>query len=308
MKKILLLQTIVLIFGFQQFSFSQSYCGSIAFPEIWNFEDSVSINNQLSIEIDTNLSQTNSWHIAIPQKTVINTAFSDYNVIVTDSLNSYQINDTSIFVIKQLDYGGFSNVHSAQLAGYYNVNSDSLNDFGKIEVSLDNGVTWINLVDDPFYSTSIQWLTDKPVLTGNSNGWTYFWVSLAELGAEFPVSYEDTIMYRFTFISDSVFDNLDGLAFDDFVFCNGSEGIEELSQSNFSIYPQPFTSSFTISSRSEMTSALSYELVDVFGRKHLQGKLENQTQTIDAENLPAGIYFLKIDNGNSKVVCYKLIK
>lgn len=84
-------------------------------------------------------------------------------------------------------------------------------------------------------------------------------------------------------------------------------GIDELSQSNFSIYPQPFTSSFTISSRSELTSPLSYQLVDVLGRTHLQGKLENQTQTIDAKDLPAGMYFLKIDNGNGKSVGLRLI-
>ncbi len=85
-------------------------------------------------------------------------------------------------------------------------------------------------------------------------------------------------------------------------------GLSELSQSNFSIYPQPFTSSFTVSSRSELTSPLSYQLVDVFGRTHLQGKLENQTQTIDAKDLPAGMYFLKIDNGDGKSVGLRLIK
>ncbi|MFN5983157.1 MAG: T9SS type A sorting domain-containing protein [Fluviicola sp.] len=84
--------------------------------------------------------------------------------------------------------------------------------------------------------------------------------------------------------------------------------LSELSQSNFSIYPQPFTNAFTISSRSELTSPLSYQLVDVFGRIHLQGKLENQTQTIDAKDLPAGMYFLKIDNGDGKSVGLRLIK
>ncbi len=50
----------------------------------------------LKIQIDTS-QQGNIWQIGRPQKILFNLAFSIPNAIVTDTLNTYPINDTSSF-------------------------------------------------------------------------------------------------------------------------------------------------------------------------------------------------------------------
>ena len=101
------------------------------------------------INIDTINHPNNSWHIGPPTKTVFTSANSLPNVIVTDLDNSYPPSDTSVFIIKNVaDGGGFEWPHTAILAGYYYVNSDTLTDFGSIEFSPDNGITWIDMIND----------------------------------------------------------------------------------------------------------------------------------------------------------------
>ena len=63
-------------------------------------------------------------------------------------------------------YGDFYGMK--MLTGNYLVKSDSLKDYGKIEFSPDNGSTWIDIINDTAYSSSISWYSAKPILTGNS--------------------------------------------------------------------------------------------------------------------------------------------
>lgn len=69
---------------------------------------------------------------------------------------------------------GFTWPHTVILSGQYFVNSDTLTDFGIIEMSPDNGNTWIDLINDTINAYAIQWNVTKPTLTGNSNGWLNF--------------------------------------------------------------------------------------------------------------------------------------
>ena len=72
---------------------------------------------------------------------------------------------------------GFFSCH-AGIDGMYKVNSDTLSDYGTIEISFDTGNSWVNLIDSSNYSDKIYWLSDVPTLTGNSNGWQSFYVQL----------------------------------------------------------------------------------------------------------------------------------
>jgi hypothetical protein len=275
------------------FSFGQVQCDGIAMLEYLYF-DGGSNPLDYSLQIDTVSNPNNIWHVGAPQKNVINSAYSLPNVIITDTINSYPTNDTSVFIIKQIDQGGYSIWQAAELAGYYKVNSDSLHDFGTIEISLDQGTTWINLVTDTTYSSYYNWLTPKPTLTGNSNGWQNFWIFLAPLGQVFNVNMGDTIFIRFTFISDSIADNLDGLAYDNFQYCNGAEGIEERLNENFLvIYPNPATDILSINRRTKSEK----ESVKIFSYtgQLLYENNDFKTKSIDLKklNLAPGLYFLK---------------
>jgi len=274
-------------------TFGQVWCGSIALPWDWDFDGGQTTYGYF-LEIDTFSNPNNIWQMGAPQKGVINNAYSNPNVIITDTINSYPPNDTSIFIFKHIDEGGYSTPHSAELAGYYYVNSDSLNDFGTIEISLNHGTSWINLVTDTIYSSYYQWITPKPTLTGNSNGWKNFFVSLAGLGNVFNVNQGDTILLKFTFISDSIADTLDGLAFDNFEFCDGVEGIEEISKEDLiSIYPNP-TNGLLYIGREIKSSNASIQIYNSTG-KLLYVENSFNAEFIDTEklNLIDGIYLLK---------------
>lgn len=280
-------------------SFGQVTCGNIASPEEWNFDDGFTPSGY-SLQIDTVTYPNNIWQIGAPQKNVINSAFSPPNVIITDKSDQYPPNDTSVFLFKHIDQGGYSTPHSAELAGYYMVNSDSLNDYGTIEISLDQGTTWINLITDTFYTSFYQWFTPKPTLTGNSKGWVNFWVHLADLGQAFNVNLHDTIIFKFTFISDSISDTLDGLAYDNFQFCDGVEGIKEILSDNLIVvYPNPTHDLLFIERRiqPQNESVKIYNLTGqiVFEDKNFKEKFVD----IKKIKLKDGFYFLYYSDAKS---------
>lgn len=291
MKNILLLLANFVIAGYCT---AQLNC--LATVGEYNFE-----NNTTSgylFEIDTNSNPNNIWQIGLPQKAVINVANSVPNVIITDTINSYPTNDTSTFTIQFLDFGGFSYGHTAQIAGYYNVNSDSLNDFGKMEISLDYGVTWVDIISDPTYSSYIDWYAGPPILTGNSNGWQYFDVQLAALGSIFPVNFDDTIIMKYSFISDGTIENLDGLAFDNLQFCNYVEGIDELNNENLiSIYPNPTQQWIKIERVKVEDETL--KIINSLGQVILfMNKDIGDLIDLKPLNLTNGVYMIKYTNNN----------
>lgn len=290
MKKYLLLLSLTL---YAVISFGQVSCGGVAMPKDWNFDGGITPWDYL-LQIDTVSNPNNVWQIGAPQKAIINSAYSSPNLIITDTLNHYPPGDTSVFIFKHIDQGGFSTPHSAELAGYYKVNTDSLNDYGTIEISLDQGITWINLLTDTIYSTYYDWWTPKPVLTGNSYGWQNFWVHLAPLGEVFNVNWGDTILLKFTFISDSIADTLDGLAFDNFQFCDGVESIEEILNNNLIVvYPNP-TSDLLFINRRTQPQKESVKIFNYTGQLLYESDNFNE-KTIDTKklNLTNGFYFLR---------------
>ncbi len=280
----------------------QVSCGFIAMPEEWRFDGDITPFGYL-LQIDKKSNPKNIWQIGIPQKPTIHAAYSSPNVIITDTLKPYPLNDTSVFIFKHIDMGGYSTPHSAELAGYYRVNSDSLRDFGTMEISLNHGATWVNLLTDTAYSAYYAWQSSKPTLTGNSNGWQNFWVLLAGLGIPFPVQHGDTILLKFTFISDGIAETLDGLAFDNFQFCDGTEGMNEIpANSLISVYPNPTTDLLYISRHTPCPMALvqvySYTGQLLYEEDHfISGSIDTRKL-----NLAKGTYFLKVSESKRYTV------
>ena len=246
--------------------------------------------------IPTNSS--NKWQIGAPQKTVFTSAFSPTNVIVTDKSNPYPINDTSIFIIKNIANAGLLNAGGTTiLSGKYFVNSDTISDFGKIEFSPNNGTTWVDLINTTTYSNSIFW-TFKPTLTGNSNIWKDFYVNISQLGPLFNIQNGDTVLYKFTFISDNTQSNKDGLMYDDLHFEDYLESIPEIQNDNLiSIFPNPTSDLITIN-EIKKGSRPKIEIFDFTGHLVFVDK-KFSGQTISTKALPSGVYFLKYSDSNS---------
>jgi hypothetical protein len=264
---------------------------------ILNFEDTFALQH---LRIDTLINQNNLWQVGSPQKTIFTSAFSVPNVIVTDTTNSYPTNDTSSFIIVNVVTGGGFELppHTVILAGEYYVNSDTLTDYGTIEFSPDNGTTWVDLINDTTYASLLLWIFQKPTLTGNSNGWQSFKLQLAQLGPVFNIQDGDTVLYRFTFISDSIQTNKDGLMFDNLHFEDWVEGIEEIQNDNLiSIFPNPASDELRIH-RTKVSANQRIQILNYTGQV-LYSNSNFIEEAIDIRQLTNGTYLLKYSDSKN---------
>lgn len=274
-----------------------------------NFEDTFCLNQ---LHIDTVNYPGNIWQIGVPQKTVFSNAFSSPKAILTDTLLPYPANDTSVFTVLNTETGGgFIWPHTVVLGGFYKVNTDSLNDYGMIEFSPDNGNTWIDLIKDTLYSQYYFWsYPGPPTLTGNSNGWEEFSVYLAELGPVFNIGLEDTFLYRFTFISDSIQDSLDGLMFDDLWFEDWVEGIAEQEQHDLhtEVLPNPAAYGLRIEVDCAENESLALSIFSPGGKTVFKRtECRENPINIDAGSLQSGIYFYRIKSQDGRYGSGKIV-
>jgi len=82
--------------------------------------------------------------------------------------------------------------------------------------------------------------------------------------------------------------------------------VKNVNQSgSIQVYPNPVTSLFHING---LTKELSYSLTDVLGNSMRYGILKAGDNTVDASNIPSGIYFLKFTNEEGLVEVKKITK
>lgn len=253
-----------------------------------NFEDTTQIGR---INIDTLSNPENIWQIGTPSKDNFSEAYSLPNAIITDTANNYPANDTSSFTIIHRASLALTGQEDAVLSGYYKVDSDSLMDYGKIELSPDNGKTWIDMLLDSS-EWLFEWNTEKPVLTGSSD-WTYFWVQFGN--SDHIFNRGDTIQFRFSFISDEIQNNRNGLMFDDLSLIDYFEGIYSNSYVEFSstAFPNPAKKCLVI--KYDNLKPTELEIIDETGRLILRdlffdgGKIQ-----IDVSSYASGFYFYRL--------------
>ncbi|MFO7670291.1 MAG: T9SS type A sorting domain-containing protein [Bacteroidales bacterium] len=261
-----------------------------------NFEDELTTQHHLTIDSISN--PNNSWRIGKPNKTYFTEAFSLPNVIVTDTINSYPTNDSSVFIFTHYVSSGYVQGHTADMYGWYRVDSDSLKDFGRIEFSPDNGKLWIDLINDTIHAPI--WGSPKPVLTGISD-WTLFHVILAHMGFEYELG--DTVLFRFTFISDEVDNHRDGLMFDDLAFSDIVEGMKLLERSEFNstIFPNPGNQMVTIEFENYNILPVLLEIFDYTGKLIFRGSGGEQGYfRVDVSAFKSGGYFYRLVDHISK--------
>jgi hypothetical protein len=274
-----------------------SFSALIGFCQPWwdiTFDDPAYLNKVI---LQPETSGINSWQIGPPQKTVFNTSYSLVNVIVTDTANAYPVNNTSSFIITHLAGDGWHFAYpKIDITGWYYVNSDSLTDYGFIEFSLDHGTTWLS-VDSAQYNGCCTWgaIQDKPVLTGNSYDWKPFSYCICPPST---MEYEDTVLYRFSFVSDGIDTQKDGLMFDNLHFEDWAEGIPDPENSSgIKIYPNP-VSDYCFLELKEITNSCNIEIVDTRGRVMISIH-GYHNESIDLRHLPAGIYSARVTDGKA---------
>ena len=270
-----------------------------------NFE----IGTQL-IQIDTS-QPNNIWQIGVPQKIFFDSAFSKSKAILTDTINSYPINNISSFqlVIKEPVPNTWGNNMTPFVFFWHKYETDSLLDGGYIDLSYDGGANWINVADAPeidgTFSHNDTISGGIKAFTGNSkfssgypHNWSggflhwYTWCSLSPSQITF-----DSVIVRFTFKSDNIQTNKEGWMIDDISYgtmvCQ--LGINEGSylENSISIFPNPSSSTLFIESQKLNIGTL--QIIDAMGKGIKNVKINNQKTRIDINNFPRGIYFVRIE-------------
>ncbi|MFH2143611.1 MAG: T9SS type A sorting domain-containing protein [Bacteroidota bacterium] len=280
---------LLLLISFFSYSQIPDYCDYMI-----DFEDT---NQFFRLEIDSVSNPNNIWQIGVPNKQNFNSSLSHTHAIITDSINSYPVNDTSFFIVRHIaSYcQGFYYTYIAGIKGYFKVNSDSLNDYGTIEFSPSNGYEWIDIINDQEYSY-FDWY-NKPVLTGNSYGWEYFSVNIAEIFGEFWIFPGDTVLYKFSFISDGIQTNKDGLMYDDLRFEDWAEAIEDIDSNKTMsfIFPNPANSEINIEIADNEENTL-FEMYNSKGQIVYKSIICDNYSKIDVRGFLPGLYLMKLSN------------
>ena len=249
--------------------------------------------------IDTISNPNNIWQIGKPAKTTFDSAFTYPNALVTDLTKPYPVNDTSSFLFYHYADNGFTFPHTAGIAGRYKCDSDSMNDYGLFEFSPDNGKTWLNLNQD----SSIWWIDGRDEIKANFSGRTSDWVkfdaSLGHYGIKYNIQQGDTVIFKISFISDSIFDNRDGWMLDHIYLFDLAEGIfeNENLDGEISIFPNPANSSVTFELDVDHVGNLNIEVYNRSAQLCHSFKSDgNRSIEFDVSSLPRGLYFVKIRN------------
>jgi len=277
-------------------------------------------NNNSLVTIDTS-QPNNIWQIGKPQKIFFDSAFSIPNAIVTDTINSYPVNNLSSFqfLIKEPFPNAWMNPTIPYLRFWHKFDTDSLLDGGYIEISYDGGNTWTNITNSPellLYS-SFNWVQDtiaggikaftgKSPYTGFNDNWNYLTVFWEGWCDSLQTQILDSIVVRFSFKSDNIQTNKEGWMIDYITY--GTDyycfiGVTDLQKSDIiSIYPNPIHTSaifrFDYSKfKKEIQTLLLY---DVFGKKVREEKFSSSEFIFERNNLPPGIYFYNIFSAENK--------
>ena len=237
------------------------------------------------IAIDTTYHH-NIWQVGAPHKTVFNSAYSGPNAIVTDTLNPYSTNDTSVFTLKVPGYYPCFPYSMDEFVFYYQLDIDS-GVTAKIEVSDDSGNHWTDLIDSlPQY---YHWNgIDTPNLKISTSGWKQFGIARQPY-APAP----DTILFRFTFITDSFVSGKDGWIIDDIYMVYAYSHVPQVQNNNLiTLYPNPSKGNIYIHSNQQNSESASVSVLNMKGQEVYRSDNLAANGYLNLP-LPNGVYTLK---------------
>ena len=223
----------------------------------------------------------NLWQWGTPSKTNFGNAFSGKKALITDTLNTYLKNNSSAFefVVNTDDFTAISFWHK--------MDADSSKDGGLVEVSLDHGITWTNILKVReltligFYTVkdSISSHANQPGFTGKFD-WKQTTISAHDLRF---------YRFRFTFSSDGLDTKKNGWMLDDLGFKVLGTGINDItSKEEIGIYPNP--SSDVVFLRSSESATKNVTVKDLMG----QTILTTHEDFFNVSTLPVGVYLVEV--------------
>ncbi len=259
------------------------------------------------LEIDTSL-VGNLWQIGGVTKPGFPSSTYGGQAIQTDTINSYDTNNTSAFMVwtdsiyNQGGWGTVDSIHSLTFWHYYDV--DSTGDSCLVQMTLDSGRTWINfseyahLAMQLLYDYSIPSVfsplnTGKFLWSGRSQGW-----QKVKICFHYPRPFKpargigQVFGFRFLFKSDSIQTNKPGWIIDKINFFSPISplGVNDFEKSSLRIYPNPsLDGKFIIDFPVNHVTGKFY-VYDLLGRNV---KTVPLTEHVDLSDLQSGLYSYK---------------
>ncbi|WNJ17411.1 T9SS type A sorting domain-containing protein [Pontibacter sp. G13] len=269
-------------------------------PYLWTqfFEDDLDpYTSDLTVQVD---STDSLWQIGPPQKTLFSSAASPPNAILTDTLLPYPPSDTASFIIGsdlEFFYDGIIAYQWMQ-----KLDMDSLGDWGKIEYSFDSGAVWYDAFQSPytyslygFNAENVGILPDSSQgFTGVDTAWRNIWLCFDSD----VLNFSDSLLLRFTFISDSVDEFRDGWMMDNFMLSNTIFHTINQGPLNerLNVYPNPTQGPIRLDiapgeSEIEIQSVALYDLAGTLIRRL---PFHGDQASWDFSDLPPSTYLLNV--------------
>jgi len=288
--------------------------GPLIFTDTITFETS----HGPGLRIDT--SQIGGiWHVGTPAKTYFNSAYTAPNAIFTDT-GFYTVNNYSYFdIIIKDTFQYYWPLYGEGILGFrHKYDTDTMRDGGFIEISYDGGNTWENIINDThiiamnttnFYSNSDTITGNLPAFSGRSDGWQYaqiYWFWIAAVKDVF----QDSLIIRFNFKSDSINNNKEGWLIDQ-IFFNGYEVTGHINNTEnnkeIKVFPIPAKDILNIEFANPENAEYTLNLYDVTGKSLLLiNNIRTDRITLNTSDLDNGIYIFKL-SGDEKNEFGKII-
>jgi len=310
---------------------------------LWDSNDSEPIDTVTFEEVDPlifiDTTATNLWQIGIPQKSILDSAFSPVKAIITDTLGNYPANNLSHFDF----YLNETNLWNENIfiGFYHKIDTDTLRDGGYLEISFNDGEDFYNVLenenpDDVYflgfpsdesnelnlYGFSDTLYNGEPGFSGTSPDWTltmFGWNTgsikppkpnddLGESVYSKDLLYQEAIL-RFNFLSDSIDNQREGWMIDDlFTFwvdiigsTNGRESIE------FQMFPNPAHEELTLITES-VYRRLSVEIFDMTGKRIKSVDFQaTREANITGIELNSGFYLVSLNGDDQYLGTARLV-
>ena len=245
----------------------------------------------------------NIWQYAKVNKP----GFAQLNSIAltTDSIANYPINDTSSFIFKII-FSTNNPAHKFNSLGitlHHKYQTDSLHDGLGLEyfdiysqrwLKATWGFKFLTVNRDSSYNWGDYYIQDP--LSGNQAAFHYSRLAYGMPGVKGSV---DSVLLRFTFVSDSVQNNkagwlIDSIKIEANCFCTGGFNECKLAQNDYLAYMDG--SQLIINSLLQENRQADFTLFDMQGREILIDEVHYGVNSFNTSTLPTGYYFVKVKN------------
>jgi carboxypeptidase T len=211
------------------------------------------------------------------------TTFYSTTASITDSPSGNYANNTNktITTTNPID---LNNLSRAELTFYAKWDVEKEFDFVALEISKDNGTTWVPQCGKyTVLGKSTQDL-NKPIYDGKQSSWVKEQIDLSEY-------LNSKILIRFRLKTDSK-NVKDGFYFDDLklnTLSNSALGINENVFNNSYLTKNPVNNFLILSTIEGLDN---YKILDISGKSVLKGKLDSNS--INVNTLSEGVYILEV--------------